>query len=521
MNKKGKRRIFCVLIAFIVVAVTLGVSFTTTYNKNTISMDNLANGNTELQEGSDELIAELSKAKDLVLIDKEAKLFAMTMLTLNHYLRQDYAMLIETAIQTIYLAEKYEQPYYAAWNCINMSEVFMLMSEYEMAEELIEKALAYEIEDQDKQDWVNETAYIYLADLKAKNGKKEEAFKYITDSMKYADEEDYDYTEMLLKRNAIKAQLAFEEGDYLYAQSLLDRYPMDVPEDALLMESVYLPVQEIYAKIFVARGEIEEGMVRSDAILAHESEIGYEAKRLAFLTDLTKLFEGVDENLYAKYSELTMEAYEEVMRQNAQVMSEYIFNIYSAEYIDNEEDELRNIYLMVAFFVAMLIFVLFVLLANSRQKSITDPLTGLYNRRCFESTYKKLVKKETKLAVMMFDVDHFKRVNDNYGHEVGDEVLVGISQILNEEKPSRSKAFRMGGEEFCIIYKSDSLEDAVEVAESIRIKTEALEWTHGSTITISGGVAFAEPNLDLYKLADEQLYISKNNGRNQINYVKI
>ena len=521
MNNKWGKKSIGVLVVFCIIFICACGVFTSLYNSNTERLKYYSGSEATLEEGIDELIVELSKAKDMQLVNIDEKLKAMSMLSVNYYLKQDYAPMIETAIQTIYLAEKENKPYYAAWNYINMSEVFMIMSEYEMAEELIEKALQYEIEDKEQQDWINETAYIYLADVKAKNGKEEEAFRYIAESLKYSNEDDYDYVEMLLKRNAIKAEIAFEGGDYLYAQSLLDQYPMDVPEDALLMESVYLPVQEIYTKIFIARGELEEGKNRADAILEHEGNIGYEARRLAFLIDLTDLFEGVEHGAYVKYSNMTMTAYDDVMKQNAQIMSKYIFNIYSDEYIKNEKDNERNQIVMALFFVGMLVLVLSVLLLNSRKKSMTDPLTGLYNRRAFDRTYKSFVNRDSKLAVIMFDIDHFKSVNDTYGHEFGDEVLIEIGKIITQEKPISSKLFRMGGEEFCIIYRCENLEVAVDAAESIRKKIESHEWQHGEQITISGGLAFAEPRVDLYKLADEQLYISKNSGRNQISYAKL
>ena len=118
----------------------------------------------------------------------------------------------------------------------------------------------------------------------------------------------------------------------------------------------------------------------------------------------------------------------------------------------------------------------------------------------------------------MLDIDHFKNINDTYGHEFGDEVLKSISKVCLSEKPANSKVFRMGGEEFCTICKCNNLEQVVEAAENFRRKIEALEWKFGNKVTISGGVVISDSSKDLYNLADQQLYISKNSGRNRISY---
>lgn len=287
------------------------------------------------------------------------------------------------------------------------------------------------------------------------------------------------------------------------------------------MGSVYFPVEEIYAKILIASGETKKGFELCDKILGEEDEKSYLARRLSFLTELSELVKDVDFEKHIEYSNMALEAYDDVMYQNAQFMGNYIFNIYSEEYIKNEEHEKRKFYIFSAIVAVILILNLAWLAYRNKRRSLIDPLTNLYNRRFFDSIYGKYIKKPRNLGVIMLDIDHFKNINDTYGHEFGDEVLKKISEICRKEKSAKSIVFRMGGEEFCILCRCDKVEEAVAAAEHLRACVESLEWENGIRVTVSGGVAFAGQAEDLYDLADKQLYISKNSGRNRINYIGI
>jgi diguanylate cyclase (GGDEF)-like protein len=156
----------------------------------------------------------------------------------------------------------------------------------------------------------------------------------------------------------------------------------------------------------------------------------------------------------------------------------------------------------------------------------TDVLTGVTNRRYFfelaENEYQRFLRYQHALTIILFDIDHFKRVNDTYGHHAGDYVLkhfAGKSQSLLRT----SDAFaRYGGEEFIALLIETTQESALETAERIRQEIESLKIDFEGTripITTSIGVTFADPNIQLEKLidmADKALYQSKQNGRNQV-----
>lgn len=167
--------------------------------------------------------------------------------------------------------------------------------------------------------------------------------------------------------------------------------------------------------------------------------------------------------------------------------------------------------------------------------SITDTLTKLYNRRYYHDVFYKELnrakREENIFALLSLDVDNFKLYNDTYGHQMGNNVLYSIAQNLKEGmRRSTDVAFRMGGEEFCVIYIVDKEENVYDMAEAIRLKIENRKIEHRfnngfAYVTASVGVVYVDfqtnPKVDidqelLYKVSDEMLYKAKNEGRNRV-----
>lgn len=166
--------------------------------------------------------------------------------------------------------------------------------------------------------------------------------------------------------------------------------------------------------------------------------------------------------------------------------------------------------------------------------SNTDHLTGLFNRRyLMESLDKELqraARKNGLLSLLLLDIDHFKNVNDIYGHVQGDVVLQKVSLQLQKELRSYDIAARYGGEEFIAVLPDTSLKEALFVAERIRCSIEQLQFTGDICelrLTASLGVAeFEKPDCNsgvdaFIKLADDALYRAKSNGRNRVEFAEI
>lgn len=163
-----------------------------------------------------------------------------------------------------------------------------------------------------------------------------------------------------------------------------------------------------------------------------------------------------------------------------------------------------------------------------KEQSIRDPLTGLYNRRYLEETMDRELTRARRagqpVSVIMADLDHFKKINDFYGHEAGDYVLQTIARTLQRAVRSEDIVCRYGGEEFTVIMPGLSLEKALSRAEMILNSVRRLELVQGSTIiqniTISVGVAsypeHGESGLELVQAADLALLRAKQEGRNRV-----
>ena len=154
-----------------------------------------------------------------------------------------------------------------------------------------------------------------------------------------------------------------------------------------------------------------------------------------------------------------------------------------------------------------------------------DELTGLFNRRYINEKLAfaivEAVINKKDISIIMLDIDNFKHINDAYGHQAGDQVLVEVSKVIQDTIRNTDYVGRYGGEEIIVILPESSNAIAIQVAESIRMNIERYIFVHiNKAITISGGV-FTSREMDvedLIKNADNNLYKAKHNGRNQIVY---
>jgi len=158
------------------------------------------------------------------------------------------------------------------------------------------------------------------------------------------------------------------------------------------------------------------------------------------------------------------------------------------------------------------------------EAAFTDHLTGLANRRRFERQLDREVSRvlryEHPFSLLMLDIDRFKDLNDNYGHDAGDEAIRRIARILREGTRGIDLAARIGGEEFAVLLVETRKDGALEVAERLRLGIRGLEIPRVEPITASFGVAEcpsdAQTAIDILKAADVALYEAKRNGRDRV-----
>ena len=168
-------------------------------------------------------------------------------------------------------------------------------------------------------------------------------------------------------------------------------------------------------------------------------------------------------------------------------------------------------------------------LESAKREATTDGLTGIANRKQFDIVLhdeaERSAKNGSPLSLMLADVDHFKKFNDNFGHRVGDEVLKSVAGIISRGIGPGGTAARYGGEEFAVILPETTVDIAREAAEEIRIALASKELTHRKTgqsygrITLSiglAGIKSDEPICGFLERADKALYQAKRDGRNRV-----
>lgn len=178
--------------------------------------------------------------------------------------------------------------------------------------------------------------------------------------------------------------------------------------------------------------------------------------------------------------------------------------------------------LMVAVGLTLLAKLVLEILAIQRTESEIDSLSGLANRRGFDRQVHALLRNDAPgpHAIILCDLDHFKRINDTYGHHVGDTVIQAFAECLARHAPQRSVVGRLGGEEFALFLPDMEVDDAVQLAQQLRRESMSLP-LHPHTLSVTASFGIAQVSLptdlaDAMRRADQALYRAKDAGRNRV-----
>lgn len=161
--------------------------------------------------------------------------------------------------------------------------------------------------------------------------------------------------------------------------------------------------------------------------------------------------------------------------------------------------------------------------ANAVERSEIDPLTKCFNRRKFDQNVKEAVTlariARLPISILMLDIDFFKRINDNYGHDMGDRVLINFADLIRQQLSAKETLYRWGGEEFVVLCQAYDLAKAANLAESLRKAVETSSICPQQRVTCSVGVATwheEESDETVFKRMDDALYEAKQTGRNRV-----
>lgn len=198
---------------------------------------------------------------------------------------------------------------------------------------------------------------------------------------------------------------------------------------------------------------------------------------------------------------------------------EYIAIRHDITELENAKEQLRNINSLMKNKVDEL----HTMTSALEQQASIDKLTGIFNRDKFEELFSEAINKSylnrSKLSAIIFDIDHFKAINDTYGHQVGDIVLKELSSLISNNIKISDKFARWGGEEFVILLPGTDLHGAYLFAEKLRILIKEFNFTTIGKLTTSFGVGELNDNenkITFFEKIDKALYVAKNNGRNRV-----
>ena len=188
------------------------------------------------------------------------------------------------------------------------------------------------------------------------------------------------------------------------------------------------------------------------------------------------------------------------------------------------KDNLVILTISVISFILVIIYTVYTIVhKNLEVNVITDSLTRLFNRDYFDRVLHKqekyCLRNKSTFSLLLCDVDFFKNVNDKYGHQHGDRVLIQLAKLLKNNSREYDYIFRYGGEEFALIFPQTTLEQAMEVAEKYRKLVEKEDFGLDTPLTISIGVCEFNMNEaveSLFKRTDNALYLAKSSGRNKV-----
>ncbi|MBQ3420239.1 MAG: GGDEF domain-containing protein [Romboutsia sp.] len=478
----------------------------------------------------------MNKIQDI--LKEQEKLDTEVVITLKDSLASMYkqkgynARVLEICIETKSLLEEHNIEYgdaYKARALSNEAHVYTMLSDNSTAEKLLKEAMDIDIKNDilgcnTKVMIINQLMLIYfnqddidkVLDLINKYGDVfDNDIGYNLDTFYYLSMAQY-YMQKYEKEKSAKDDL--NKAEY-YIELSNNSFSGYIGVENIDID-LYKYMEAIYLEYL--KGDVKYALNEYNKLLDTLSDKMWEIKILEKMYQIS--YEEGEYEEFNKYANRILEIKnEEVLLINKDYSS------YSIEKYKNELEIRRlneeKIYNYIKWFIGILflsIVVIIVIMKNRilREKNITDGLTEINNRAYFDEVYNKKLKGNKDFYLYMFDIDDFKKVNDTYGHLVGDEVLKRVAKVAEEVVVGKGSIFRYGGEEFVVLTSSKEEIEIIYMAEEIRKRIRNLTWNNGMKITISMGIANSgEEKEKVLKIADSRMYISKITGKNKVTFI--
>lgn len=452
-------------------------------------------------------------------LSPEQRLYILNKLRIIDSLSGNIVNTIKITIEYLNLAEELNSEYDIVRAKIGLSSIISSLGGYETAIVLLEN-----INLADKNfPLINRTKisyYFHLAENYYFIDNYKDAFKYLDKLSNLLEGEPEDYkVNILLLKNLLKTQIYLKLNNSQEAlnnlnlsKNLLDNlqkvYFSDLKIFYLLtLESYNLKYNFQNFNENNIKKFIETSQETGDAIFL----------KMAFNLLFEYYFES---NNFIKYRKLDL-LYISYLKKITNANNKF-FTLYLVENLENEYISTENKKLYTHISIILLVSLIILIISFKRtqyldKKTKIDALTNIGNRLAFNTKLKELKNKD--YYMLLFDIDNFKRLNDTYGHDFGDEVLSTVGKILKTIENKEISIYRIGGEEFLIIFTSLNKNFCIDSCEYIRKSIENIKWKNPVMVTISGG--FSQKCENTYIKCDSRLYKAKNSGKNLIIYQKI
>lgn len=472
-----------------------------------------------------EQLKELLRTGHYLSIQDRAQI--STQLAQMYIINTEYEKGLDYTVKAIYLVERLGEQAKKAQILIDMSNIFVDLQDFKTAEETIHYALSLDIEDPYETNNIKKYAYINLADIYSKTHKSDKALEYISKSMLYCNKDEAYYEEELIIRQIIEARALFYKNDIKASKGIIAQIESEIAQyKNALPVNIAIPYLGVKAKVEIAEGNLEKGLKVADKLFKLCDQEGLIERKKVHMEYIANILESKQEGRnnknIRKYEQYLLKTYHELI-----TIKNKDYVIFVGDAYENKINYFKVMGDRVKFFlsagailvvIGIVTFIGLVEFKKVKKQRDRDALTGIYNRGKFNTDYKEYLNRKKATGLIIIDIDHFKHINDTYGHSFGDVVLKNVVKLLINRLPKYTSLYRYGGEEFCIVYKSKSLEDTAKLAETLRLEVEQMRWREGIQVTISLGASYTDRGEDLFDVADKNLYRSKETGRNKVSY---
>lgn len=456
-----------------------------------------------------QLLAEMSYQSD-----KKTDYNTYVAYSIYYYQKADYSEQMVT-LYTEYLGRLYEN------------------SGFDSAKEFLDKQNEnYPVKKyKDKQSTVS--YYLGYADVEEMRGDYVSAGEKLKLAAEYLEQitDQPHYERLLAKYRLLSARLALLQNQTEEAVSILSGYregdTLGLPEgNRLVLYDFTLPYHELMGKIMLLKGMEKEALVHINRYLdaCEESSFFMMQYRMLkyILSEHSDTLSRKNRELYQKqFIQLSEHNIKYLSTQYCEGLLEHLEQAQNQLKVDEQRELNHNLIMYGLLFLAYCVLIVCTILQYCMLYIHTDSLTRLTIRSQYDKQRNTLERKKVPYFLLILDIDDFKAVNDTYGHLAGDVVLHQIASIVKNQLNPKDHAYRYGGEEICVILRENTLQEAYQVADKIRMEIHQFPWKTlipeiAAPLSISGGLAEARNGKNPFQRADQALYYSKDHGKNQI-----